>query len=98
MVLKQGLVQLRAERSEVKRMDSEANRLNVQSAEDEIRSRSPLRGAVVHFEEGFFKEIGIDDNMKFVEDLAALFNDPEMPVCGRVKCSCINADSHDRKE
>ncbi len=42
MVLKQGLNQLRAERSEVKLADSGTIRLNVQSAEDEARSRYPL--------------------------------------------------------
>ena len=42
MVLKQGLVQLRAERPKVKPTDSGAIRLNVQSAEVEVGSRSPL--------------------------------------------------------
>jgi len=48
MVLKQGLNQLRAERPKVKLADSEANRLNFQSAEDEARSPAPLGAWVVH--------------------------------------------------
>jgi putative transposase len=42
MVLKQGLNQLRAERPKVKPTDSGTIRLNYQSAEDEVGSRSPL--------------------------------------------------------
>ena len=42
MIRKQGLVQLRAERSEVKPTDLDTIRLNVQSAEVEVGSRYPL--------------------------------------------------------